>query len=107
MSENIRVIEGAGAIALAIFGDRKKRKRVFDLQDVLPLFRLSQALCARPATLERFFDLLEAQTPAGRVLRAAVVTEDDDVGLLIAESRDASRSNERPAEIVEIETTVA
>jgi hypothetical protein len=52
------LLEGADAIAVFIFGDASKRRKVYHLQDSLPLFRLGNSLCARKSSL---ISMIEAQ----------------------------------------------
>ena len=55
MAESKRddLLEGAGEIALFLFGDANKRRKVYHLAEKrqLPLFRLGDILCARKTTL--------------------------------------------------------
>ena len=58
LSEDL--LEGAAAIAAFMFGDAKKRRRVYQLaedgrgKDKLPVFRLGDTLCARRSTLQQW-----------------------------------------------------
>lgn len=47
------LIEGADQIAIFMYGDVKKRRRVYHLAETssLPVFRLGNILCARKSTL--------------------------------------------------------
>ncbi|OJX78548.1 hypothetical protein [Magnetospirillum sp. 64-120] len=47
------LIEGADQIAIFMYGDAKKRRRVYHLAETssLPVFRLGNILCARKSTL--------------------------------------------------------
>ena len=48
------VLDGADQIAGFLFGDKKKRRRVYHLAErgLIPVFRLGQAICARKSALE-------------------------------------------------------
>jgi hypothetical protein len=45
------LLEGAEAIAEFVFGDKSRRRRVYYLIDVLPIFRLGNTVCARKSAL--------------------------------------------------------
>ncbi|MBA2400592.1 MAG: hypothetical protein H0V72_18210 [Bradyrhizobium sp.] len=45
------LLEGAEAIALFLYGDAKKKRRVYHLMPHLPIFRMGNAICARKSSL--------------------------------------------------------
>ena len=49
------MLRGAAAIAVFVFGDRKKRRKVYyyasDAKVRLPVFRMGNVICARKSTL--------------------------------------------------------
>jgi hypothetical protein len=47
---------GAGAIAAFLFGDPKKRRKIYYLAHQLPVFRMGTELCARKSTLLQHFE---------------------------------------------------
>jgi hypothetical protein len=55
MSSNLQLagdlLEGADAIAEFMFGTKDKRRRVYHLIGVLPVFRLGNTICARKSAL--------------------------------------------------------
>lgn len=61
------LLEGAEAIARFMYGDERKRRRVYHLADDargtrrLPCFRLGSTLCARKSTLVRWIEANEAR----------------------------------------------
>lgn len=68
MSNNMSddLLEGAEAIAAYLFGDKKKRRTVYNLveKSALPTFRLGAILCARKSTLSKFIADQERETLA-------------------------------------------
>ena len=56
-------LEGGGAIAQFMFGDRSKRRKVYHLiqKGALPVFRLGATICARPSTLVAWVAEQESQ----------------------------------------------
>ena len=50
------LLDGAGAIAEFLFGDRKKRRRIYHLNATgqLPLARMGDKIIGRKSTLKRF-----------------------------------------------------
>lgn len=58
------LLEGAEAIAAFLFGDRKKRRAIYNLveKNALPVFRLGATLCARKSTLTAFISDSERET---------------------------------------------
>jgi hypothetical protein len=45
------LLPGAAAIAEFLFGDRRKKRKVYHLQHQLPLFHMGATLCGRKSTL--------------------------------------------------------
>lgn len=64
------LLEGAADIAKFVFGDQKKRRKVYHLADVargadkLPCFRLGGILCARKSTLKQWIADRESASQA-------------------------------------------
>lgn len=58
------LLEGAENIAEFLFGDRKKRRRIYHLIETsrLPHFKLGAMLCARKSTLVKWVADQEAKT---------------------------------------------
>lgn len=61
------LLEGADAIARFLFGDQRKRKRVYHLAEEtrgperLPSFKMGGVLCARKSTIRVWIEQQEAQ----------------------------------------------
>jgi hypothetical protein len=57
------LLHGADAIAAFVFGDAKKRRRIYQLADTtsFPIFRLGTTLCARKSKLLAWIARQEAQ----------------------------------------------
>ena len=57
------LLHGAGAIALFLFGDANKRRRVYYLASEtnlkLPIFRIGNVICARKSTLLEWIEWRE------------------------------------------------
>ena len=57
------ILYGAEAIAEFMFGDRKKRRRVYNLADGgLPVFRIGANICARKSVLLTWIAAQEAES---------------------------------------------
>jgi len=56
------LLEGADAIAAFMFGDPRKRRRVYYLAErgLIPAFKLGETLCARRSTLVAHIQAQEA-----------------------------------------------
>lgn len=63
---------GADAIAAEIFGDVKRRNRVYRLPPPWPIFRVGAIICARRSSLRKHIESLETE-----VARATRVVEVD------------------------------
>jgi hypothetical protein len=67
MSENQAIaddlIEGAAAIAVFLWGDASKKRRVYHCADTgqLPIFRIGEILHARRSTLREFIERRERE----------------------------------------------
>jgi hypothetical protein len=63
------VIYGAIGIANFLFGDSKKKRKVYYLVDKyeLPVFRMGTGICARKSTLEAWMAAQEASSIKGSV----------------------------------------
>jgi hypothetical protein len=61
------IIEGAEAIAEVLWGDRKKKRRVYHLAETgeLPIFRLGSIIHARKSVLIAHIEAQEAQSIHG------------------------------------------
>lgn len=61
------LLDGADAIAEFLFGDRKKRRRVYHLAEAgqLPVFRLGQSICARRSVLRAYVEEQERRAVTG------------------------------------------
>jgi hypothetical protein len=57
---------GAEQIAEALYGDPKKRRRVYQIVSQLPVFHMGQTLCARRSSLLRYIENLESQAAIER-----------------------------------------
>lgn len=55
------LLKGADAIAEFVFGDRKERRRVYNLKDrgYLPVFQIGATVCARKTTLLAWIEAQE------------------------------------------------
>jgi hypothetical protein len=62
---------GADAIAAEIFGDEKRRNRVYRLPPSWPIFRVNAIKCARRSSLRKHIENLERE--AERASRVAKV----------------------------------
>jgi hypothetical protein len=62
------LLVGAAAISEFMFGDRRKRRKVFYLagRSRLPIFRLRSQLCARKSTLRKFIENQENRNLIGK-----------------------------------------
>jgi len=65
------LLEGAGAIAIFLFGDFEARRKVYYLaeQQSLPVFRLGKRICARKSTLQGWISEQEHGGRAGYAAR--------------------------------------
>ena len=53
------ILQGADQIAEYVFGDRKKKRRVYRLKDELPLFWLGGMLCGRKSAIREHIESQE------------------------------------------------
>jgi len=67
MTQNLAqdLLEGADAIAEFMYGDLRKRRRVYYLAErgLIPTFKLGETLCARRSTLVSWIQAQEAAEP--------------------------------------------
>jgi hypothetical protein len=62
MSETVDdLLWGAGPIAEFLFGDAKRRRRVYQNSERMPLFYIGAILCGRRSTLQNWLDEQEAR----------------------------------------------
>lgn len=60
------ILYGADAIATFLLGDRKLRRRIYDLveEHLLPVFRIGANICARKSVLLRWIEAQERNNGA-------------------------------------------